>query len=148
LGKEVLKWTWLDVPANWIINTATGQATNLLNGIGKVNNQTFHGYGEGTLLALPPKYTPQDAPVDGFVLGIGDATMNALYYRVEFFFEFIDPPVEVGYAYHGHNVVPHPTRPEYYLIVRDQGGGALISDYPYRLYRGYDFEDFFRCPNV
>jgi hypothetical protein len=145
LGKEVLKWTWLDVPANWLLQTGTGQAKNLLAGIGKVNSATFHGYLEGTLLALPPKYTPQDAPVDGFALGIGDPTVNATYYKVEFFFEYLEPPIEAGYAYRGHNVVPHPTRPEYYLIVRRRV--PLADDYAYRLYRGYDFEQFFRSAN-
>lgn len=149
---RTLTWRWFDVPQNYLMN-ALGIPSRLDFVNAKVNSSLFHGYPPGTLLCLPPKYTPRDAPVDAVTLGldVGDATVGdhspARYYDVEFSFLFVDPPRPTNYTYRGHvlamNQAPGAAK-LFYLIVEDRAPPGNAGD-EYRLYKSADFEDLFKA---
>lgn len=60
--KSLLEWTWKYVPESFVCD-ANAQPTNILRCVGKVNKNSFAGYGPGELLMKDPNVEPVPSPV-------------------------------------------------------------------------------------
>ncbi len=142
--KGVMNYVWRHVPSRGLFGVnGDDWPRNIWNGLGKVNDATFDGCRAGTLLLLPPKFTPEiSAGLFWYPL-----STRPLTYTVELPLSYFEPPVDPDfvapgepYPYNGHNLfpTPDPTTPYWYLATQT---GAVNGP---RLYQEYDFRKLFR----
>ena len=156
-GKALLKWTWHQIPGLALFGIDGAKIPqNILGAIGKVNNKTFPddvdgGFPKGTLLFLPPKFIPEDLPVEPIVAGVPPGYPPRVY-KIEMLVSYFDPAVYpnwngVGaanqYPHRGHNLQPAPAadaQPYFYLTTSNRN----VVDSNAFLYQSYDFSKIFR----
>lgn len=141
--KSDLDWTWHNVAENYIFNSL-GIPRKIIDGLGCVNDRDYLGFRKGTLLALPPEFTPVTQPVPPFVLGLTNDDPPRSW-NVRFLFKYWDPPIGVkgtgGVAptTHGHNTALWVDDALFYAIKSETGGF---------LFQEYDFRKFFQAVDL
>lgn len=133
--KSDIEWTWVDVPERYVFD-ANGVATNIEACIGKVNGSAIWGYPAGTLLMLPPDYTPVMQPVPPWKLGINNTYSPPRAWNIKLVFKHWDPPLGTGATVRGHNTAMYVYDALFYLI--ETAGGT-------RLFQNADFSTIFNA---
>lgn len=134
--KTDLSWTWYGVPDRYIFDSA-GVSTNINACLGTVNNAEIWGYPAGTLLCMPPRFTPVMMPVSPTILGLPPGNPPRAW-NVELHFKYWDPPQ--GGLSRGHNLAMFFEDGLFYLIkaTKQIGTGAT-------LFASSDFSNIFKA---
>lgn len=137
---------WRQVPERGLFDS-TLVPQNILDCVGMVNEAEFLGYPPGTLLCLPPDFTPSMYPVSPSYWTGFPTHFPARMFDVTFRFKWFDPPrtnpdlldPNTGQVCNrGHNLVPWTLNFNWFLISTD---GTLNGK---RLYDPADFTKLFR----
>lgn len=137
-----LVWTWYDVPWEFVTNS-TGKPTNIMSGVGKVNDATFGGFPAYTLLCDVPQIDLRPNPIPPFV-----STKATYLANIQFTFHYFEPDNLGTYQaapggpaltvpQHGHNMAIWRFTRKWYPCSIDGAGSE-------RVYKTYDFNKLFR----
>lgn len=146
VNKQVLTWTWLQVPVEFITNSQ-GIYSNLLDAVGCVNMYPFMGYDGGTLLMLPPA-------IESRAVMIRTTALDSLALQLNIKFRAQQYGPENGNNtsnFRGHNLLP-PAGQWYSMYAVRVPYGVAPTDftpdtrYDKPLYEPYDFRKVFQPP--
>jgi hypothetical protein len=140
--KVDLEWIWHEVPDDCLFS-ATGLASNILDCVGTVNQNAIWGYPAGTLLCLPPTFTPVTLPVAPNLMGYPGFTPPRAW-NVSLMFKYWDPPLGAGATTRGHRTAMYVNDMLFYAIksvLLNQAEGAPLGNY---LFEATDFSNIFK----
>jgi hypothetical protein len=137
LQKTTLQYKWWWVPEAYLFNSA-GLPTNIINGIGKVNNaawpNTLNGFPAGTLLAMPAQFEAINSPNSTLTTPTGaTGGQPNKEYNVMFNFLYFAPPYNAADLPQGHNAAPFNDG-LYYQVQTVNGGNPLYPLYDFNLF--------------
>jgi hypothetical protein len=124
--KLLIRMTWHMVPEDWIFNT-TGNPINILDAVGKVNDDVWMGYDAGTLRMKAPRIVRKITPI-----GVPGEDVEFLY-DVTLNLEFFQPPKGAVSAYEGHNLLPFRGDRQFYYATHDGtlGGTPIFASHDF-----------------
>ncbi len=146
LVKADLSWTWHNVPTDYIF-LSNGIPSSIYKGLGKVNDSLIWGYEAGTLLAMPPVFTPVTQPVaPRLILQNANLGSTPRAWNIQFLFKFWDPPLgtdgPIVPTTHGWNTALWTPDMLYYKIKSE--GSTVPSVAGRDLFEDYNFNLFFQ----
>lgn len=129
----VIKYTWLKVPALASDPFIPPTFTAINDCVGSLNNTTFDGWAEGTLLFMKPGETRLICP--------RLATFDSYYWEISYYFQLRDNGVGPYFLEPiGHNYVYNIAANNWDLVTHD---GEYEGN---RIYQYSDFYDLFKLP--
>jgi len=135
LIKARVQVIWHQVPVRGFYNER-GRASNVLDGLARVNSDTIFGYKPGTLLMEAPDIKPVGCPLDPALIG----QEPSHYVTVTHNWLHFDPPLGNyapgdNYGLRGHNTLPQPYDGKFYPTVLENGQPRFL---PYRFSKCFE----------